>query len=439
MYSRSSQMAVAVVLLLTSSAEARHFKVGFARQDITPTKATPMWGYGARHAALSTGVRDPLYAKAVVIDVGTEKLAIVGLDLGRSPTEEMMVRIRESIKATSGVEFVLMSGSHTHHGPVIELLDEPGKGQSVFDDAVAYSRELEDKIIQAINAAAADVRAAQIGWGTKSVSMNRNRHSKIEPKPVDTELGVIRLDDTDGKPIALIVNYAAHPTMLDGADLRFSAEWPGTMMDAVEEQLSTNCIFMQGASGDLSAMATEETRGIEAFGKALAGHVTEIAGIIKSKVPAEPRLKGMEETFEFTTRMPFANPMTQVMFSTAFFPELAAASMSADLRENTIHPRVTTILINQELALVGGSGEFFCQHGMRLKERSRAAETFFFGYCNGHHMYFPTIEGAAEGGYGADPTVSWVSLGAGEEMMDQALIHIYTMLGSFKFELPVEP
>ena len=75
-------------------------------------------------------------------------------------------------------------------------------------------------------------------------------------------------------------------------------------------------------------------------------------------------------------------------------------------------------------------------HAMRLKQRSRAAETLFFGYSNGHHMYFPTIEAAAEGGYGADPAVSWVSLGAGKEMMDRALIDIYTMLGSFMFELP---
>ncbi len=438
MHSRrpSILLAISIVLLISTSAEARHFKVGFAKQDITPTKPTPMWGYGARHAALSIGIRDPLYAKAVVIDVGTEKLALVGLDLGRSPTDVMMVRIREAIKTNSGIGLIMISGSHTHHGPVIELLDEPGKGQGAFDDAVAYSKELESKIIQAIDAAAADVQDAKIGWGTKPVAMNRNRHSKIEPKPVDTELGVIRLDDLNGKPIAIVVNYAAHPTMLDAADLRFSAEWPGAMMNAVEEQLSTNCIFMQGASGDMSVSTTEETRGVDAFGKAMATQVTEVAGTIESKIPERPRLNGTEETFKFTTRVPFASPATQVLFSTAFFPELAAASMSEDLLQNTIHPQGTTILINQELALVGGSGEFFCEHSLRLKERSRAAETFFFGYCNGHHMYFPTIEAAAEGGYGADSAVSWVSLGAGEEIMDRALINLYTMLGNFTFKLP---
>ena len=423
-----------LLILSAPAAEGRHFKVGFAKRDVTPTKPTPMWGYGARHAVLSTGVRDSLFAKAVVIDVETERLAIVGLDLGRSPTDSMMVRIRQAIKDSSDIDFLLISGSHTHHGPVIELLDEPGKGQSAFDDAVAYSKELEAKIIAAINDAAADVRPARIGWGSKSVAMNRNRHSKIEPKPNDTELGVIRLDDADGKPIAIVVNYAAHPTMLDGADLRFSAEWPGQMMKSVEEQLHTNCVFMQGACGDLSAMSNEQTRGIEAFGKALAGHVTEIANATQTKIPEKPRLKGDEQSFEFTTRMAFANPLTQAMFSTAFFPELANASMTDDLLRNTIRPRITTVLINQELALVGGSGEFFCDHALRLKERSRATETFFFGYCNGHHMYFPTIEAAAEGGYGADSAVSWVRIGAGEEMMDRALISIYSMLGKFTLE-----
>jgi neutral ceramidase len=423
-----------LILFVPANAHARHFKVGFAKQDITPTKPTPMWGYGARHAALSTGVRDPLYVKAVVIDVETERLAIVGLDLGRSPTDAMMLRIRDAIKKSSGIDFVLMSGSHTHHGPVIELLDEPGKGQGTFDDAVAYSKEMESRIIQAIDAAAADVRPAKIGWGTQSVAMNRNRHSKQEPKPVDTELGVIRLDDLDSKPIVVIVNYAAHPTMLDGADLRFSAEWPGVMMTAVEQQLATNCVFMQGACGDLSTQSTEQTRGVEAFGKAMAVHVTETATAIETQAPARPRLKAMEHTFQFPTRMMFSSPLTHAVFSTAFFPELANASMTDDLLKNIISPTITTVLINQELALVGGSGEFFCDHGLRLKERSRATETFFFGYCNGHHMYFPTIEAAAEGGYGADPAVSWVSLGAGEEMLDQALIHIYTMLGKFTFE-----
>ena len=64
-----------------SCARSQTFKAGFASQDITPTQATPMWGYGARHDKLSTGVIDRLQAKACVIETGRRKLAIVGLDL----------------------------------------------------------------------------------------------------------------------------------------------------------------------------------------------------------------------------------------------------------------------------------------------------------------------------------------------------------------------
>ncbi|MBL8814804.1 MAG: neutral/alkaline non-lysosomal ceramidase N-terminal domain-containing protein [Planctomyces sp.] len=407
------------------------FRAGFAKADITPQKPVPMWGYGDRHAALSKGVLDPLYAKAVVIEAGGERLAIVGLDLGRSPRADQMVRIRQAVQQQSGVGHLLISGSHTHHGPVIELLDEEGKGRGTFDDAVAYANELESRLIAVINAAAASLEDAQIGWGTTAIDMNRNRHSGIEPKPRDTELGVIRIDHLSGKPLVVIANFAAHPTMVKGEDLRFSADWPGQMMNAVEAGLGTNCIFMQGAAGDLSTKTTEETRGHELFGRAIAVHVQSVASSISTSRPEKPSIASRSDIFEFPTRLPFSSPLIQAMFSAAFFPELAQASLNDDLKSNIIHPELTTVLLNGQLALVGGSGEFFCSHSVRLKERSRADETFFFGYCNGHHMYLPTIEGAAEGGYGADSTVSWVSLGAGEEMMDQALINIYSLLGKF--------
>ena len=87
--------------------------------------------------------------------------------------------------------------------------------------------------------------------------------------------------------------------------------------------------------------------------------------------------------------------------------------------------------VADDLALVGGSGEFFCNHSNRLKQRSYVNDTLFFGYCNGHHMYFPTIEAASEGGYGADATVSPAEIGAGEQIMNRALINIYEMTGKF--------
>ena len=417
---------VLFTLILFAAASYAEFKAGFAKVDITPQKPCPMWGYGDRHDALSQGTLDPLYAKALVIQAGGDKLALVGLDMGRSPTEAMMGRIRNAVKGTSGINYLMIVGSHTHYGPVIELLDKDGMGKGRFDDAVAYASEFERKVTQVVNQAAGKMQDVKIGWGSKEVPYNRNRHWKAEPKPMDKELAVIRLDDMSGKPFAVIVNFAAHPTSLSPSQLLFSAEYPGQMMNAVEAELSTNCIFMQGASGDMST----EKHGndtIEAFGKVLAAEVLDVAKAIKTSVPAKPSIAGVDDRLSFVSRIDLHNPAVQAIFKEAFFPELMA--MIEEFPGNEIPAQLTTILINGQLALVGGSGEFFCTHSNRLKVQSPAEKTLFFGYCNGHHMYFPTVAATEQGGYGAGPEVSWVAIGAGEQIIDKALANIEKFTG----------
>src|ERR1017187_7466066 len=113
-------------LILLASAGQAQFRAGVARREITPTEPVPMWGYGDRHDALSTGILDPLHADALVIQAGGRKIAIVGLDLGRAPAEASLQRIRQRIKEQAGIENSIIAGSHTHHGPVLELTDQEG-------------------------------------------------------------------------------------------------------------------------------------------------------------------------------------------------------------------------------------------------------------------------------------------------------------------------
>src|SRR5262245_35756402 len=68
------------------AAEEATFRAGAGERDITPPAGLPMWGYGARHDVLSVGTLDPLMAKAVVIAAGDDKVALIGIDLGRGPT-----------------------------------------------------------------------------------------------------------------------------------------------------------------------------------------------------------------------------------------------------------------------------------------------------------------------------------------------------------------
>jgi neutral ceramidase len=414
-------------IYLPAQEPADLFKAGAAKRDITPKEPVPMWGYGARHDALSTGILDPLYAAAVVLQAGTNKLAIVGLDLGRAPAEHSLEIIRQRIKTEAGIDYSFIAGSHTHHGPVLELSDEPGKGKGKFDATLRYYKEMEDGIASAIIEANSKLALAKFAIGKVQLeNFNRNRHTKFEPKPSDRDLEIMRFDDQAGKPMAIVVNFTAHPTMIPAQTLKFSADYVGAMKQTVEQELGGTAIFMQGSAGDQSVNAGTNS-GHVAFGQALGREVIKLASSLTPTEVTHTSLVVKEERFKFTSRTDLSDPRVRTGYAVAFFPELIPNF--ADEYADGVRPRLTVALLNGDIALVGASGEFFSNHSIRLKQRARVKQLFFFGYCNGYHQYFPTIEAVAEGGYGADNGVSPVAVGAGEQMMNSALMWIYQMLG----------
>ena len=418
--------SLAILFLLASAALAQ-FQVGAARRDVTPQEPVPMWGYGARHDALSDGILDPLYADALVIQAGARKLAIVGLDLGRSPAERSLQNIRRRIKDQAGIENSFIAGSHTHHGPVLELTDEPGKGRGRFDAAIRYYQIMEDGIVAAILEANSRLQPARLATASIQLAgFNRNRHTKLEPKPSDRELALMRFDDATGKPIAILVNFTAHPTMIPSSTLKFSADYVGAMKELIRNQTGAAAIFMQGSVGDQSANEGPN-KGYQVFGQALGREALKLAATLKSEEVPQPALEVREDRFKFASRTDFGNPFLRPLFEKAFFPELVPNYL--DEYAGGIRPRLTVALLNREIAMVGLSGEVFSNHALRLKERARVKQLFFFGNSNGYHQYFPTIEAVAEGGYGADNSVSPVAVGAGEQLMKTALIWICQMLG----------
>ncbi len=397
-------------------AKAPVFRAGAATVDITPPTGLPMWGYGARKDLPATGVHDPLEAGAVVFEAGERRLALVGLDLGRAPARRSMERIREGLRDRASVDTVFVIGSHTHHGPCLEL--ETVEPTSKYIDA------LVEKIIGVVEKAAGRLAPARIGVATAEVDRNRNRHTKREPKPVDRELAVLRIDAVEGgAPIATIVNFAAHPTTRRAQLLEYSADFPGPLREHVEKQLGGVCVFLQGACGDLST----DRRGLDtdAYGAALGEEVVRLARVAESAVPARPSIRSDSEEFRFSSRVDLSDPVTYLKYCVAFFKDLVDAYVE-EYREG-VRPRLEVAVLNGEIALVGASGEFFCTHALRLKSRSPLEHTFFLGYANGYHQYFPTREAVEEGGYGADPPVAPAEVGAGERITDRALELIRTL------------
>jgi hypothetical protein len=401
---------------------ADDLKAGAAKADITPPIGYAMWGYGARHDAGSVGVLDPLQARALVLAVGKEKVALVSLDLGRAPPRQSTQTIRAKVKDAARIEHIFLCASHTHHGPVLELDDWP-------DAKHSYVRELERKLANVIIDADKNLRPARIGFASKEVPFNRNRHSKLAEKPVDREFLVMRVEDLDGKPIAHAVNFAAHPVMREARDLRFSADYPGALAAVVEKETSAPFLFLQGAAGDMSPNPGMDA-GPDRFGQRLGQEVLEMAKTIHCEPGTNHQLQSSEDDFRFKSRIDLTNPAIKAGYVNAFFQGIVDF-YDREYQEG-VRPHMTTALLDGKIGIVGVSGEFFCGHSLSLKKRARLEHVLFLGYCNDYQQYFPTIEGASEGGYGADATVSAVEVGAGELMMNRALINLYKMRGKLQ-------
>src|SRR5207244_4639540 len=133
-------------------------------------------------------------------------------------------------------------------------------------------------------------------------------------------------------------------------------------------------------------------------------------------------LKARERDFKFTSRIDISNPLVYAAYALAFFPKLVDF-YEREYRDG-VRPHMTTALFDGKIGFVGISGELFTSHAIHLKRRAQLQHLFVLGYCNDYQQYFPTIEAVAEGGYGADTTVSPVEVGAGERMMDQTLLDL---------------
>ena len=136
------------------------------------------------------------------------------------------------------------------------------------------------------------------------------------------------------------------------------------------------------------------------------------AGSSNAIAPTSKGSWSRSATFGFAARVDISNPFVFAAYSYAFFPGLIEF-YKQEYRDG-VRPHLTVASLDGRIGLVGVSGEFFCSHAIQLKRRARFEHLLFLGYCNDYQQYFPTIEAAAEGGYGADATVAQAEIGAGE-------------------------
>ncbi len=239
-----------------SSAEVR---AGVGRETFALPAKVPLAGYSRRKGRPSTGVHDPVGARALVLRDAQTTAVLVSCDL-LIVDERLFDAVRRRL-VSRGIppEAVLVvAGTHTHSGPgaygarFFEKLSMGHADPAVFEELV---RAITEAVVRAHDTLE-PVRMAFRAAPTEGLVYNR-----VEAEgPVDAELVVIGLfRDSTHEPLAIIVNFAAHPTTLGAWNRQVSADYPGVIMRELEARFPTaTCLFFAGAAADQGPVKTGE-------------------------------------------------------------------------------------------------------------------------------------------------------------------------------------
>ena len=426
-------------LIPSAPVMAASLKAGVSKVDITPPAGVVLWVYSSRNTP-AQGTLDPLYARVLALEADSTRLALVALDLGRTFGPASIRRIREMAKNSSRVDYVLLVASHTHSGPAIQ--DEYASGTPAWESTAL------EKIGRAIDEACQRAVPARLGtgYGVTYIAHNRLRlnpdgtvtwfernPTKIPTAPVDPTVSVLRVDQADGKPLAILVNYSCHAVVFGPDNFQYSADFPGVMAQTVERAFHNVplCFFLQGAPGDINPYfaVTQLQQGALSMrdwsGQHLGEEATRVANDVRTESEPDASIQFAEDLLKF--RLRWNQEKLREGLLAAFGPDVFKSY--APRIEPEMDLPVTTVLVNKRIALMGMPGEPFVDFQIDWRNRCPVKDAFFLGYANGYFGYFPTIRAATLGGYGAANSSTWTEPGAGERMVEHAVVKAYELLG----------
>ena len=244
-------------------------RLGFARAEITPPNGiyARLWG-SAKHD-IAEGVHQPMLASCMVLasEKGAGELVLISFDAVALWQEEID-QISDALISRFGLQQrqLMLHASHTHSSPMLSRrhADRPG-GHLI----APYLDSLPERLCAVVSAARADLFPGTLTWsyGTCNLAFNRDAVDPQSGRGVcglnparraDHTLLVGRGADRAGRIRGVIVNYACHPVSLGGANRLLSPDYVGPMRALVEREAGGVCLFLHGASGNLTPRRSYE-------------------------------------------------------------------------------------------------------------------------------------------------------------------------------------
>ena len=415
-------------------------RAGAMRVVITGPIGLPL--AGCRTDRYTTGKKDELYARAVVLE-GGETVAIVTCDV-LAVDEGTVARIRQLASEGCGIkpENILICATHTHTAmatvPIFNTTPDP-----------AYMEFFVRAAAGAIVGAHAALRPARLTCGKAwedSISFNRRVILKdgtviiggleddTPPATVreieggiDPEIGLIGILDGNGDYLAAIGNFSCHCDIVTGKE--YSSDYPTYVERELNQLLGGDfpVLILTGAAGDinhLNVMDPESTASrsryfdpqgparCARFSKVLAAQMA--LGLYKAQAVEHPAVCASVNYLDAALRSPRAEELSwaeQILqWDGAPLKERITAKeifrLQTMQREEKNARLEIQIMRIGEAEIIAVPCEVFCEIGVALKKTAPNRLTLVSTLTNGYDGYMITEKAYRNGGYEAQAAFS---------------------------------
>jgi len=443
---------------MTHAHPATALRAGVAISDITPPVGHRMSGYFTER--FSTGVHDALLAKALYLEQGEARFALVVGDLIGVPAR-LTATVRRRVAARTGIPpaNLVVAATHCHTGPLYygalrEYFHERAIERHGHDphEPYDYAAQLADRMVDAIVRAQRAARPARLAAGVAQetrLSFNRRFHmrdgtvrfnpGKLNPDivrpagPIDPEVGLVAIRAAEGdRLIATLTVFALHLDTVGGTE--YAADFPYYLERELRARFGSRLVslFAAGTCGDINHIDVTHDRPQKGYaeaqriGSALAATVAaalrtlpeieaprlavrrERVSVPLQEYPPEVVRQSRERLALIGTReLPFLDQVHA--YRVVSLQRMPRGSLPLD---------VQAIRLSDRVALVTLPGEVFVELGLAIKRDSPFPTTMVMELCNDSPAYIPTRKAFAEGSY--ETVNSRVRSGGGEMLVEAA-------------------
>jgi hypothetical protein len=386
------------------SSKVNEFRASVVKVNISPTTPKQLLGYGPR---LSAGIHDSIYHRVIALDDGVTQFFLVTTDICLiSPSE--YDHVAAMLQKKLGIDPVNFwwSATHTHSAPEVGV---PGLAEVFMGDRykhpvdTAYTSFVEQTLINGIIEAREKLEPAKlgVGWGFSQANINRRAvdvdgKASIGLNPdgaVDRRIGLIRVEKKDGSPLALIVNYPIHGTVL-GGQLQISGDAPGIVSAYAEQKTGVPVLFINGAAGNLAPIYS-------VYPDPEAGHLSQFRVLLGDRIlEANKKILSTSDSVKlFTGSLTVESPRKTNLSWPSYLEKYSSTTKNGI---NMVKVPVRFLKINNDVAIWSAPLELFCEISNEVRDQSPFPFTFYYGYTNGWLGYLPSADEWKYGGYEVD-------------------------------------